>query len=527
MENAEKRLLVNAELRAADTVAEQPEDKQDDTKQQPQGKHLTGYAVVFNEPSKDLGGFKEVIDPHAFDDTDLSDVYMVANHDLSKVLASTKAGTLTLAVDDKGLHFDAQLADTTDAQDTFTNVAAGNISAMSFSFVAAKDGDTFTRDDSGQVTRTINKVASLFDVSTVAIPAYDSTNVAVDKRGYDQFIDKVSERAPQSALSAQAINLQQNETAYNKENTKMVQKNLINPATTEARDYENYIRSHGEQRDGLTTSTAGVVLPKEVVTPIFEAKTDKNDLSQYVTMKTVSAPSGAYPVSLRNDGVLATKEELAEIADADVVLKGVDYKLATRAGKIYLSDEIASDTAINVVDEVKGQLQQLVANTRAHNILGLLADGKSFQTANAASIDDLKAIKNKQLAPELTPMVITNQDGFNYLDTQKDSDGRYLLQPDLTAPAGKSLFGFPIVVKSNKLLASPAGGVPIIMGDLAEAIFIAFNKSVTTNWEQFDSYSQGLAVILRDDYEVIDENAAVYVTLKPAGTSTTTTTASK
>ena len=95
---------------------------------------------------------------------------------------------MSLNVDDKGLQFEATLPDTTTANDAYNNVQAGNLSAMSFTCNAAPDGDTFTKDDSGQVIRTITQVKSLFDVSLVAIPAYDDTNVQVDKRSYTEWM---------------------------------------------------------------------------------------------------------------------------------------------------------------------------------------------------------------------------------------------------------------------------------------------------------------------------------------------------
>lgn len=85
-DDVEKRLNPNAGLtaKADDSKGQDDPDtqQQKDTTSSP--KKLSGYAVVFNSPSKDLGGFKEVVDPHAFDDVDLSDVYMVSNHDLAK-----------------------------------------------------------------------------------------------------------------------------------------------------------------------------------------------------------------------------------------------------------------------------------------------------------------------------------------------------------------------------------------------------------------------------------------------------------
>ena len=172
---------------------------------------------------------------------------MVSNHDFSQVLASTKAGTLTLNVDGKGLQFEATLPDTTTANDAYNNVQAGNLSAMSFTFNAAPDGDTFTKDDSGQVIRTIKQVKSLFDVSLVAIPAYDDTNVQVDKRSYTEWL-KTNTEQPE------------------KGDKTMTEKTIIdNKEHTESRAYEDYIRSMGEQRAALTTTKAGEVVPKEVI----------------------------------------------------------------------------------------------------------------------------------------------------------------------------------------------------------------------------------------------------------------------
>lgn len=509
--NPDAGLTVDQPTTADDSNADTETDTQQNDTPNDDPKHLSGYAVVFNSPSKDLGGFKEVVDPHAFDDTDLSDVYMVNNHDMSQVLASTKAGTLKLNVDDKGLHFDADLPDTTTADDAATNVAAGNLSAMSFSFIAADDGDQFAKDDSGQVTRTITSVKSLFDVSLVAIPAYDDTNVQVDKRSYTAWLEQSNPR---------------------KEDTNM-EKTIIDATKTEDRSFEDYIRSHGEKRDGLTTTTTGAVVPKDVINDVMDLKQSDYDLAKYVTVKQVGSPVGTYPVALVNNGVLATKDELAQIDDIDANLfKGVDYKVATRAGKIFLSDELVEDSEVNIVAEVKSQLQQLVTNTNNAEIAKLLT---GFKKITASSTDDLKEVFNVELDPALSLSVLTNQDGFNWLDTLKDSEGRYLLQPDPSSPSRKQLFGAPVIVVSNKILADSADGAfPMVIGDLQQAVFLAQKNDVNTNWEQFDSYSQGLAVVIRNDYEVIDPDAARYVEITPASasgsaasTTTTTTAASK
>ena len=514
----DRRLTINAELRAAEPAPQptaQPtsSDKQDktDNDQQPDKatqnspKKLSGYAIVWNTPSKDLGGFKEIVSPDALKGVNLSNVLMLNDHDYTQVLASVKAGTLKLTPDDKGLHFEATLPDTTTANDVFANVQAGNLDSCSFSFDVDDGSDEWNKDDQGNITRTINQIKDLFDVSVVAVPAYDSTNVNadnsdnknvnVDTRSYEQFIKGEKE--------------------------KMTEKTIINnDAKTETRSFEDFIRSRGEMRDGLTTSGATAVIPEEVVTPVLELKNSKYNLAQYATVKTVSAGSGHYPIAKRNNtAVLATKEELADIADVDAnMFEDVPFDVKTRAGKIALSNEIVDDSAVDIVAEVKNQLQKLVDNTDNQNIMKVLTSDP-FKKENATTTDDLKKIFNVDLDPALNKMWLVNQSGFNYLDTLKDNEGRYLLQPNPTAASGFSLFGAPVVMISDTVMPNNSdGSFPLIVGDMAEAVAVFRKSQISAQWDKFDQFAQGLSVIVRNDYKPISSDAAINISLSAAKT---------
>lgn len=504
----DRRLTIDAELRAQTPQPETPEDGPAENSADPQpkgsqankGKTISGYAIVWNSPSKDLGGFTEIVTPKALDGVDLSNVLMLNNHDYTQVLASVKAGTLTLETDDKGLHFIAQLPNTSFANDVYEEVQSGNVDSCSFGFDSDDDTDQWAKDDDGNITRTINQVKSLFDVSVVAVPAYDDTNVQVDTRSYEKFINQ------------------------EKEPDNMAKQTIIDPNTNEDDNktgvpaFEAYVRSHGETRDGLNTSGASAVIPKELITPVFQLKQSTYNLAQYATVKQVSSGSGTYPISTsRQSAVLATKEELADIADVNAnMFTEVPFDVKTRAGKIALSNEVVEDAEVDIVSEVKAQLQQLVDNTDNTQIMGLLT-GTSFAKATASNIDDLKKIFNVTLDPALSKMWLVNQSGFNYLDTLKDSEGRYLLQPNPTAPSGFTLLGAPVVMISDKLLANNADGTfPMIAGDLSQAVAVFRRNQVTAQWDKFDQFSQGLSVIVRNDYEVIDKSAAINVALGTA-----------
>lgn len=470
---------------------------------------ISGYALKFNTPSKPLGNddspFTEVIAPSALDNVDLSNVYMLNDHDFTQVLASTKGGTLKLNVDDVGLHFEATLPETTLANDVLANIQAGNTTDTSFGFVVAPDGDTFTQNDDGSVTRTINQVKSLFDVSICAVGAYDlgGDSVQVNTRSYDKWLSNQNKKDEKK-----------------EEKRSMTEKTIINPNEDnkhiEERSFEDYLRSGGEKRDlqGLTTDNVGnVVVPKEISKPILELTQDKPVLADYITRRQVNSATGTMPVATRQSGTLMTKKELAEVADIDAqLLVGVDYKLQTRIGRVYISEEEMEDSVVDLSTTIKQQLQQLVTNTDNANIISVLTKTGNFQTANAdlsKSLDDIKKVKNTMIDPELDAQVVISSTDFNTLDTMKDDRGDYLLQPSVTSPTGKSLLGMDVIQVRDTLMSAGK----MFIGSLAESVLEAYKGDITAQWQQFDYYAQGFLAGIRSDYQPISKDSGVLVTV--------------
>lgn len=149
---------------------------------------LVGYAAVFNSLSENLGGFREKIDPGAFDGVLDNDVRAVFNHDSNFVLGRTKSGTLKLSVDATGLRYEVDLPDTQQSRDIMTLIERGDVDGSSFKFVIDREGDKWEEDDEGRVIRTISKFARLLDVGPVTFPAYPEASAA--KRSLDDFLAK-------------------------------------------------------------------------------------------------------------------------------------------------------------------------------------------------------------------------------------------------------------------------------------------------------------------------------------------------
>lgn len=142
------------------------------------GPTIAGYGAVFNSPSLDLGGFREIIAPGAFSRSLKSrggDVMSFFNHDPSKPLGSRKAGNLTVSEDDKGLVYEVKPPATTYANDLVEAMRAKLVRGSSFTFSVKKD--TWT-EDSGVQVRTLLDV-DLFELGPVTNPAYPAANSQV------------------------------------------------------------------------------------------------------------------------------------------------------------------------------------------------------------------------------------------------------------------------------------------------------------------------------------------------------------
>lgn len=148
--------------------------------------YIVGYASVFNSLSEDLGGFRELIHKDSFNDVLQDDVRALFNHDSNLILGRTKAGTLTLEIDERGLKYELQVPDTTAGRDLLVSIERGDVSQSSFGFRV--DEDQFDEDGDGKWVRTITKVQRLFDVSPVVYPAYPSATVA--RRSLDAIIEQ-------------------------------------------------------------------------------------------------------------------------------------------------------------------------------------------------------------------------------------------------------------------------------------------------------------------------------------------------
>ena len=156
-----------------------------ETREDGDKRHITGYFAVFSSTYEIGPGMTESVAPGAFTKALAGgDIRALVNHDTTLVLGRTKAGTLELREDSRGLWGDITInPNDQDALNLYERVKRGDVDQCSFGFGEPFTEDTEVRDD-GSVHWTLKEV-NLHEVSACTFPAYEDTNISARTRERD------------------------------------------------------------------------------------------------------------------------------------------------------------------------------------------------------------------------------------------------------------------------------------------------------------------------------------------------------
>lgn len=280
------------------------------------------------------------------------------------------------------------------------------------------------------------------------------------------------------------------------------------------------VRNAANMNEGAGEA-GGFIVPTDEQTKINELKRALNPLSALVRVENVNTMSGTRVLEKASDMTpFASVAELAAIGEIDgPKFTQVKYAIKKFAGILPVSEELLADSDQNLLAYVNGWLAKKSVATENAQILAVL---KTLTKAPLTNLDGIKELLNVTLDPTISLMssVLTNQDGFNFLDKQKDTDGRYLLQPNPLDSTQKLLFGKPVTVVSNKVLPTDTSvastkKAPVIIGSFTDAVAL-FDRQATTltgtsvggdAWKR-DSYD--VKAVTRIDVQKFDDKAVVF-----------------
>lgn len=272
-----------------------------------------------------------------------------------------------------------------------------------------------------------------------------------------------------------------------------------------------YVKSRGSER-AFEVVDAGALVPEEVLQTVV-VKSDAPDLKGMVRIVKVNSGSGKFPVITHTNNRLNTVLELEQNPELlNPTITDIKYTVDTYRGYIPLSQEVIDDADYDVVGLIADEIVGQEFNTTNYAIAQEL---KKATPKTVATLDDLKNILNVDLKRRYAGSIIMSASFYNEVDKLKDLEGRYLLQDDITAPSGKSLFGKPVEVLDDTLIGTNEGDMVAFIGDPSAYCAFFDRVQTTVKWIDHNVYGQLLAVFSRFGVGVLDTEAGFYVTYDP------------
>ena len=214
------------------------------------------------------------------------------------------------------------------------------------------------------------------------------------------------------------------------------------------------------------------ILPQDIRTSITKKMRDYSSMREVVGYIPATALTGSFPIEN-----FETLTELVDFTDgtdgteaADIKFTNVKYSLKEKAAFIKLSNTLLALSDEPLLEYVAEIFAKKATITENKMITAALKNGKT-----AKAIDGwvgLGSAINTMLDPAALPgtVIVTNQDGFDYLDRQLDETGRPVLQRDISQPTRMLFKGYPIKMYSNSLLPTVENKVPVFFGNLKEGV---------------------------------------------------------
>ena len=260
----------------------------------------------------------------------------------------------------------------------------------------------------------------------------------------------------------------------------------------------------------------GYLVPEDVRTAINEYRRSFVSLKDYVDVRSVVVPSGSevYEKTSQLTG-LTNITELGEIQEMNAeVFERITYKVKDFGGILPVSRFLLQDSPENLLAYLGKWFMKKQVVTENKEIITVL---KTLTKKAITKVDEIKEAFNVTLDPIFldNTKVLTNQSGFNVLDSLKDKNGNYLLQPVVTDPTKRTLFGKEVIVLPDTHLPNEAANkFPLYVGDLKEAVRVyELNeleiKSTDVGGKSFTRNSYDTRLITRFDVKAVDKEAVV------------------
>lgn len=308
-----------------------------------------------------------------------------------------------------------------------------------------------------------------------------------------------------------------------KEGTEMRELHGANESTKD--QFAHFLKTGEITRDntagGIGLSNGQVLIPQDIL-PAEHEQHQFPRLGNLVRQIAVKHTTGKLPVFQPGSGKLALHTELQSTANStSPEIKEILWNLKTYTGRYVFTRELMDDSDYNWEAELQSRLVELRDNTEDDLIVTQLTNGiTAVKPTNL--IDDLKLILDSKLKPydSNESSIVLSQSAFAQLDQMKDSEGRPLVQPNVTLGTGNAILGKTVTVVDDTLFPSAQqGDVNIVVAPLQKAVIKFKSNEITGQFvDTNDIWYEALGIYMRED--VVQANKDVINWVSSTTTST-------
>ncbi|HAM87105.1 MAG TPA: phage major capsid protein [Lactobacillus sp.] len=337
-----------------------------------------------------------------------------------------------------------------------------------------------------------------------------------DEKSAEKPVEKVEKRSePHAAIV----------TTENEKMKEGIEMRELHGANESAKDqFAHFLKTGEITRDnttgGIGLSNGQVLIPQDIL-PAEHEQHQFPRLGNLVRQIAVKHTTGKLPVFQPGSGKLALHTELQSTTNStSPEIKEILWNLKTYTGHYVFTRELIDDSDYNWEAELQARLIELRDNTEDDLIVTQLTNGvTAVKPTNL--VDDLKLILDSKLKPydSNAASIVLSQSAFAQLDQMKDSEGRPLVQPNVTLGTGNVILGKTVTVVDDTLFPSAKqGDVNIVVTPLQKAVIKFKSNEITGQFvDTNDIWYKALGIYMREDVVQANKNVINWVS------STTTT----
>lgn len=227
----------------------------------------------------------------------------------------------------------------------------------------------------------------------------------------------------------------------------------------------------------------GFIVPEEASKKIMEFRKNRTNIENEISVMKVNSLKGSVPtIGDGEDEPFGIVDENNAYDDSkNPKFKSITYAIEKFGGITKYSIELfkGSNEAIqNIVTKWLSNRAVATINSQVFKVLDTDNASNIKSIANAEDITNILDVELETSTIE-NSIIVTNQDGLNFLKSLKDANGVRILQKDVTQKFAFLFEGLPIKIFSNKILKTTTNKVPFYIGDFKEGVILFdYNQTV-------------------------------------------------